>query len=358
MTIKDIREKGLIVLECVSGSKAYGLSTPTSDTDIKGVFVLPKREYYGLKYVQQINNETNDEVFYEIGRFMELLSYNNPNILELLNTPESCIIYKHPLIDEIDSSKILSKLCKDTFGNFAYSQIKKAKGLKKKISNPIGKDRKSVLDFCYINYHHGAIPLIKYLDHKNWSQENCGLIKIPHMKDMYGLYYNENGSYNGIIRNENSNDVCLSSISIDQKQEALLFFNRDGYSIYCKEYKEYWEWVNNRNESRFQNTKSHGKNYDSKNMMHVFRLLSMAYEIGLEQKINVHRHDREFLLEIKSGKYDYDQLIEMAEKLRIKIEEIFEKSSLPKTPNLSYIDELTYTLRDKLYLEYNGFVAM
>lgn len=43
-----------------------------------------------------VNNETNDMVFYEFGRFMELLSLNNPNILELLNTPETVIIYKHP----------------------------------------------------------------------------------------------------------------------------------------------------------------------------------------------------------------------------------------------------------------------
>src|SRR5690606_9268588 len=124
----------------------------TSDTDIKGVFILPKKDFYGLEYTPQINNETNDVVFYELGRFMELLSYNNPNILELLNTPRDSIIYKHPLFEEINIEKILSRLCKDTFGKFAYSQIKKAKDLNKKIVNPISKEKKSILDFCYINY--------------------------------------------------------------------------------------------------------------------------------------------------------------------------------------------------------------
>lgn len=51
MTINDLRTKGLIILECISGSKAYGLDTPTSDTDIKGVFILPKEDYYGLNYI-------------------------------------------------------------------------------------------------------------------------------------------------------------------------------------------------------------------------------------------------------------------------------------------------------------------
>ena len=48
MDIAELKEKGVIVLECISGSKAYGLDTPISDTDIKGVFVLPKKDFYGL----------------------------------------------------------------------------------------------------------------------------------------------------------------------------------------------------------------------------------------------------------------------------------------------------------------------
>ena len=50
MTIDDLKGKGLVILECISGSRAYGLETPTSDTDIKGVFLLPKEDYYGLDY--------------------------------------------------------------------------------------------------------------------------------------------------------------------------------------------------------------------------------------------------------------------------------------------------------------------
>ena len=57
---------------------------------------------------------------------------------------------------------------------------------------------------------------------------------------------------------------------------------------------------------------SHGKNYDAKNMMHVFRLLLMAKEIAAEGKINVFRNDREFLLDIKQGKYEYDELVAKA----------------------------------------------
>jgi uncharacterized protein len=349
MTIQNLRDKGLIILECISGSKAYGLDTPNSDTDIKGVFLLPKSEFYGLSYIPQVNDETNDIVFYELGRFMELLSVNNPNILELLNTPEDALIYKHPYLSEIKSEMVLSKLCSKTFGRFALSQITKAKGLKKKIVNPVAKERKSVLSFCFVNYEHGAIPVQKYLEIKNLKQENCGLVNIPYMKDVYGLYYSESLGFRGIIRGKDSNDVSLSSIPKGAEQEAMLYFNRDGYSTYCREYREYWDWVDKRNDERYENTKSHQKNYDAKNMMHVFRLLEMAIEIGKEKKVNVKRQNKDFLLEIKAGNFDFEELLRLADSKQKEMEFAFKNSTLSDKPDLALINDLTYRLRDKFY---------
>lgn len=107
MTIEDLKQQKLIILECISGSRAYGLDTAASDTDIKGVFILPKKDFYGLEYIPQVSNATNDIVYYELGRYLELLSVNNPNILELLNTPPSAVRYKHPLLERIDAKRIL-----------------------------------------------------------------------------------------------------------------------------------------------------------------------------------------------------------------------------------------------------------
>jgi hypothetical protein len=351
MTIEDLKKGNHIILECISGSKAYGLDTPQSDTDIKGVFLLPKEEFFGLNYIPQVSNETNDIVYYELGRFMELLSLNNPNILELLNSPEEVILYKHPFLNEVRSEMILSKLCKNTFGKFAMSQIKKAKGLKKKIMNPVSKERKTVLSFCYVNYENGSIPLEKFLEIKEWKQEDCGLTKIQNMKNVYGLYHGVDLGYSGIIKSKDSNDVSFSSVSKGEEQHALLYYNKEGYSTYCKEYKEYWDWVSKRNEARYENTKSHGKNYDAKNMMHTFRLLEMAIEIGKECRVNVKRLNREFLLGIKSGKYDYEELLKMANDRQTEMEIAFEQSDLPENPDIKAIKNLTYILREKFYNE-------
>jgi len=208
-----------------------------------------------------------------------------------------------------------------------------------------------VLSFCYVNEGQGAIPLLDYLNLKNWKQEDCGLINIPHIKDIYALFYGKQLGYKGIMQHEQSNELSLSSIPKEEKQQTLLYFNKDGYSSYCKEYKEYWDWVKHRNEARYQNTQNHGKNYDAKNMMHTFRLLEMALEIAREKQINVQRPNREFLLEIKNGKFEYKKLLEQANILQAQLDEAFKNSDLPEHPDLNYINQLAYELREDLYRE-------
>jgi hypothetical protein len=79
--------------------------------------------------------------------------------------------------------------------------------------------------------------------------------------------------YKGIIQKENSNEVLLSSISKGEVCIGYLSVNQVGYSKYCKEYTEYWEWIDKRNNERYETKQQHGKNYDSKNRMHTIRLL-------------------------------------------------------------------------------------
>jgi hypothetical protein len=175
------------------------------------------------------------------------------------------------------------------------------------------------------------------------------LAAIPHLRDSFNLFYSETEMYSGIVRKESSNDVALSSIPKGELPVGLLYFNRDAYSAYCKKYKEYWEWVSKRNEERYKTTLSHGKNYDSKNMMHVFRLLLMAKEIAVEKKVNVFRSDREFLLDIKQGKFEYDELVEKAEELKNGLAQLYQQSDLPDEPDIDQINRLLIEIREQVY---------
>ncbi len=351
MNIECLRSKSRILLECISGSKAYGLDLPTSDTDIKGVFALSKKDFYGLTYTDQVNNETNDIVFYELKRFIELLVKNNPNLLDLLSSPEDCILYKDPVMNLIKPEMFLSRLCKTTFAEYAMTQIRKAKGLNKKISNPMEKERKSVLDFCYVAKDQGAILLTDWLVEKGYDQSKCGLVKIAHMNDIYGLYYDFDSSLKlkGVIHKEFANEVSVSSVPKGIEPAGILSFNRNGYSVYCREYKEYWEWVGKRNNERYENTVSHGKNYDAKNMMHVFRLLDMAEEIALYKKVIVRRPNIDYLLNIRRGDFMYEDLVKQAEEKIEYIYTVYEKSDLPDAPDKYRAENVLIAMRESLY---------
>lgn len=351
MTIQDLKDNDLILFEVISGSKSFGLDTPASDTDIKGVFYLPKEKFFGLDYIPQISNETNDEVYYEIGRFVELLLKNNPNILEILATPEDCILYKHPLMEQLKLENFLSKLSKDSFAGYAMTQIKKARGLKKKIVNPMEKERKSLLEFCHILEGYDSVPLVKWLQEKQLEDSQCGLINIPHSKGMFALFYDaaKNLGYRGIVKHDNSNDVVLSSIPKGEKELAYLYCNLDGYSTYCKEYKEYWDWVEKRNDDRYNTNQQHGKNYDSKNMMHTVRLLQSALQIAQTATLSIRVDNREELLSIKAGDMEYDALLQKAEDLITAIETAYPLSHLPDVPDQNKVITKLIAIREALY---------
>jgi hypothetical protein len=352
MRLDDIQNSNQhLLLRCISGSHAYGLNLPHSDTDIKGVFVLPKEKFYGLTFIDQVNNETNDIMYYEIKKFVDLLLKNNPNILELLATPDDCILYKHQMMDWIKPEMFISRLCNQTFGQYAYAQIKKARGLNKKILNPIDEKRKTIIDFCYVIQGSQSVPASIWLSKNEYRQEHCGLVRIDHMRDVYALFYEPDSElkFKGIYSDESADDVSLSSVPGGIIPKATMSFNKDGYSIYCREYRQYWEWVNERNSERYENTVSHGKNYDSKNMMHVFRLLNMAEEIAREGNINVRRSERDWLLRIRAGEFAYEELVELAEDKIQKVDDLFRKSDLPEAPDTSQAESLLVKLRANIY---------
>jgi hypothetical protein len=366
MTIQELREKNMIIFEGISGSHAYGIATENSDRDIRGVFIIPLAEILRGNYVEQVSDEKNDIIFYELGRFFQLLESNNPNILEILNLPDDCIIQEHSTFSKVreNSTKFLSKICKNSFGGYAYQQISKARGLNKKIVRPFDKERKGVLDFCYVPDEDASVPVKDFLEERGMHQEHCGLVSLPHMRYVYAVYYDRLAqlekkvefqvcsvlNYKGIA-NEDSNEVLLSSVPKGETPSFYMYFNADAYSIYCREYKEYWEWAKKRNPDRYNTNMEHGKGYDGKNLAHCHRLLDMAIEIAQEKGVIVRRKNREDLLEIRSGKREYDTLVSEAETKIEKMKDLFEKSKLPDSPDREFTRDLLEEIRREVYLK-------
>jgi len=386
ITHEYLEENGLILFECIIGSQAYGTQTPTSDIDKKFVYILPLDNILGTGYVEQIN-VNKDYTGWELKRFLELMGSNNPTVLELLNTPEDCIITKHPLFDLILARKedFITKACKNSFGGYARQQIVKATGLDKKQNWEKDKvTRKDVLDFVYVLENGKSIPWKIWNQFRGHEEKFCGVVNLPNAKDVYSVYFDgdayacfsenvpegiremhktnirKNGKsmgfgYKGLVKvgeSDNygeSNQLRLSSIPMGETSVCTIVYNKDGYTAHCKDYKEYQEWLANRNEARYVETQAHGQKIDGKNMMHCMRLIKMSQEIGSGQGIIVRRPDAEELLKIRRGELDLPTLVELANKEIEKMDQIFDNSTLPDKVEPTLVNELLTNIRKGFY---------
>jgi len=362
-TIQELRDQNMIIFESVSGSNAYGTNTPDSDRDIRGVFIQPLQDILREGFVEQVSDEKNDVTFYELGRFMHLAAGNNPNILELLKVPDDCVIYRHLLftIPEYNLQDFLSTKVRWTFAGYAIAQIEKARGYNKKMNWEANEMvRKTVLDFCYVLKDSGSMPFKSWLTvepykslwlkSRDFSQENFGLSAIDHGHDLYAMFYSKDPVWGIVSDEEKANQVQLFSIPKGQQEVGYLYFNKDGYSSHCKKYQEYQTWIKERNVNRFKMNKAHGKNYDSKNMMHTYRLLLMAHELA-KGELRVRRTPEEIekLMKIRKGEYEYKDLLREAEAMKDGLEEAFAKSTLPDSPNLEKIQDMLLGMRVTWY---------
>ena len=82
-----------VIFRGIVGSRAYGTQNANSDTDVRGIFVVPSAEYARLAQPpKQVSDERNDRTYYSLVRFCELMSEANPTTMEMLFLPDDCIL--------------------------------------------------------------------------------------------------------------------------------------------------------------------------------------------------------------------------------------------------------------------------
>ena len=118
--------QGNIIFRCVIGSRAYGLDGADSDTDRRGVYLPPADLHWSLYGVpEQLENDTTQEVYWELQKFLVLALKANPNVLECLYSPlvEKCTNLGEELLGMREA--FLSKLVFQTYSGYVASQFKK-----------------------------------------------------------------------------------------------------------------------------------------------------------------------------------------------------------------------------------------
>lgn len=360
------------IFDCVAGSRAYGLDTPESDTDLRGVFLVPESipksnalfaDAYDLPQ-KLVKDEKGDRQYYRLDHFLSLAASVNPSMIELFFMPEDCIRIMTPamqlLIDHRDV--FISARARSSFSGYAMDQIKKAKGQNKWVNNPQPEKMPSKLDFTWVipfftrslatcwdcNYpveedemNELGFPArpIPARDFNLYDLGECEVAKLEHAPNMYRLY--DGGR--GVFRGPNEQLVVESISKQDEYKRfrGLMIFNEQEWKKAVKNWKQYWEWRKNRNDDRWVTQESGEMDYDAKNMMHCLRILWSGIHI-LDHGVPKIRFDGEkhdMLMGIRLGKYTYEEIMKHVEEADSTLGEM--------SPNVN--EEVNYAKIEKLY---------
>lgn len=342
-----------LIVKHYAGSHAYGTALPTSDVDFRGIFVCDainvRTPFFKIEEVADTNEE--DTKIYELSQFMKLALDCNPNVIETLWVDEKSIVFTTPeyqLLREHAPQLLSSKIAFTTSG-YALSQLKRIRGHNRWLNNPQPEEQPQMVEFVSMVQHlvqgnvQPTMPrdfnLRNFVD--DWRM-------VPFGKDIYGLYkikgYTPFNQTTGVL-NGNFEDESRSHLG---HPEYVVKFNRQEYENEKMNWEQYWIWKKNRNKTRSALEEQYG--YDSKHAMHLVRLLRMGVEALTEGVIKVHRPDAAELLEIRNGKWTYDEVVRYAEQTdKMVRENLYIKTSLPKKPNIHLAAELIMKVQDMMW---------
>lgn len=289
MEVKTVRDN--LIYLTLHGSRAYGIETPTSDWDVKGICISPEEYYFSpsLQFEQYEDRAGIGEIctpysipnpegtIYELRKFFRLATDCNPNIIELLFTSPSHVFHISPigkmLVD--NREKFLSTRARYTFSGYAIAQLQRIKGHHRWLVNPPVEAPKQE-DFLVQKTTLYGVPYTKFLEHD--------------------------------------------------------------YNTALKHWNQYQSWLTNRNPERAALEAAYG--LDVKHATHLVRLLRMGVEILRDGNVHTLRPDSEELLSIRAGAWNYERIVSYAEEQEILLEELYQNSPLPREPDRKFLEAL------------------
>lgn len=337
------------IFRYLSGSHAYGMSTPESDEDYRGVFMSPMENAFKLFQsnwigqgtlgqhlenalqflregnidqakerikqaldpeqgdlswgVETIKKPGADEEVHELRKFVKLAAQCNPNIIEFLFVKQG-VTHCTPAWELMKENArlFLSKSAKWTFSCYAAAQLRRIEGHRNYLLHPpqkkpcrvdFGLDEQSKID----KKHHGHI------------------MALP-----------------------------LEYVSAEQREMVR---REKQYNTALDEWKAYQGWAAERNPKRKELEAKAG--YDSKHASHLVRLIRMAYEILEYGEVIIFRPDRQELLDIRQCKWPYEKVLEHMAEMEAKIEVAYAKSTLPEKADHDKIAALYLEVAKKFY---------
>lgn len=378
----------------VTGSHAYGMARPDSDVDIRGVCLPPRRirESYYRSFEQYtttqqkgtwgpisqkaidvlLQHETAGECYrrsdpfsrcegtadlciYGLHKFVSLASANNPNILELMFLDVRDALYSHPKWERLLEFRdmFLSRKCRHTYLGYALSQLKRIKSHREWLLRPpsapptrseYGLREESVLSADVRNLIDENI--LRTL--REWSVED-GLDAYIRgsaqdtLRDRMVEFQATVLQCSEHLLNETLYDLAGVKLGLSEEVRYAIKQERR-YRTAHKQWKAFQKWKTERNEDRAALEAQFG--YDTKHASHLVRLLRMGAEILRGEGVRVRRDDAEEIIAVRSGVWDYDELMAQVQQMQDEIKEATKNSPLPAEPPYEKLDETLLELLD------------
>lgn len=367
-----------------AGSHAYGTNTPESDYDYRGACIPPKSYFFGLNNFEQADGKNtgklvseavfktvtgtynrtrtsnnlrdSDITIWSLEKLIKLAADGNPNMIELLFTDESNIVFidksvMQPFLDIRES--FLSKLLKHRFSGYAMHQLKRMRNhhnwMKKARARPT-REQFGIEEVKFPKDQLLAAEKLIELQVDGWLVDQTHLpedIKIQLGPEMVRMI--------NVVLEQIQIETNVDSLKDILERAATRVLGFDSKFLYylgqekayrgaMAEYKAYENWKKNRNPVRAKIEKEIG--FDSKHALHLVRLMRMAREILETGKVHVKRPDAQELLAIRNGAWTYEQVIEWAETEDKALNDVMEKSKLPKSPNRKKINRVLTEVTD------------
>lgn len=356
------------------GSQAYGLNNELSDTDVKGIVVPPREVEYHLTHkfeqsenhpsiessLEHLKNPKNpkfESVLFSLRKFMVLASNINPNIVELLWTePSDHFVFKSPMEKLMANRDLfLSSKAKFTFSGYAFAQAAKIERHRKWIVLGELEEPKRenyglpVVRAASLNETFGYIKS----EVEKWTLSQFPMDEMERNDLKETIWEIVNTTTNLNVGWDNWPQVYEAAIvnklaqEFNLKDEVVDLLNKERkFKRDVEIYKSWSNWKKNRNPERHKLEEKSG--YDTKHASHLVRLMRMGYEILTEHKVIVKRPDRDEILNVKNGGWTYEQVMEFASSMQVKLDEAYKTTTLKKSVDTEKVN----TLYHELYEDY------
>jgi hypothetical protein len=301
------------------GSHVYGCNTPTSDTDYKGVFIpdfkdivlgkAPKTSVVkstGDDHSRNTADDVDDEMFTLQG-YLRMVAEGQVVALDMLFTPEEFWIEgDYAIWRYVRSFALKNLLSKNTTAYIGYCRKQAAKyGIK-------GSRVAEVRDL--LTLLNGFDPNAKLYEY--------GEILQGFSKDKEHTQFVNNG-----------NSWADILIECCQRKAPMTIKVKDAIQIYQKVFDAYGARALMAEQS---------EGVDWKAMHHAIRCCYEAIELLDFHKITFPLSEREYLLKVKKGEFEYKEVSEFLEQMMANVEKAKERSKLPEEPNWEALDNFVF----------------